>query len=272
MVQLDLAMNPYLFGCLVLLAAWLVGLVVVRLWRPKEHLAEFWWASLVCALLGLTEPLFVPEYWDPPSVLKLGRWDLESFLFCFAVGGITAIFPEVPAARRLFSDLSLRFWVLGRRLLGSLMKWLTGGVEPEESETSSRSEVRMTRRELTQDNMILAAAFMGAFGATAHLNLNVIYDAAIACVAMAVFIAWRRPGLRWQILSGGASFTLVYAIVLRLVGLAYPDFYARHWNLSQLSGLWILGAPAEEYLFALTLGFFWSPLYEAWKDVSKAPM
>ncbi len=231
MVQVDLAMNPYLFGCFVLLAFWLVGWVVVRLWRSKEQLAEFWWASLVCGLLGFTEALFVPEYWDPPSVLKVGRWDLESFLFCFTIGGITAVFPEVPAARRVFSNLSRRLWTHGRRLLGTLMRWLTGGVEAVQPGTSPRVEVRMTREELTQDNMILAATFMGALGATAHLNLNVIYDAAITCVTIACFIAWRRPALGWQILSGGATFTLIYAIVLKLVGLLYPDFYVKHWNL-----------------------------------------
>ena len=39
------------------------------------------WASLCTAPLGLTEPLFVPAYWSPPSLLNLARttgFDIES--------------------------------------------------------------------------------------------------------------------------------------------------------------------------------------------------
>lgn len=47
--------------------------------------------SLGTMLLGLTEPLFVPEYWNPPTLWDLARrtgFDLESLVFAFAIGGI----------------------------------------------------------------------------------------------------------------------------------------------------------------------------------------
>jgi len=47
--------------------------------------------SLATMPLGLTEPLFVPTYWNPPTLLDLARrtgFDLESLLFSFAIGGI----------------------------------------------------------------------------------------------------------------------------------------------------------------------------------------
>lgn len=271
MLTVDLAMNAYLFGCLVLLVMWAAALAALRRWR-RQDLPEFWWASLSCTLLGFTEPLFVPEYWSPPSVLKWGRWDLESFVFCFAVGGVTAVLPELPAARNLFYEASYRLWLLGRRIAELFRSRLLATAAVARTGSAPFSELKLAQSELTQDNMILVAAFLGAFGTTAHLGLNVIYDTAIACVAMAVFIGWRRPNLRWQILGGGAGFALVYGVVLRIVGAVYPDFYRSHWNLSALSGIWILGAPAEEYLFALTLGLFWAPLYEAWKSASLAPV
>jgi len=79
------------------------------------------------------------------------------------------------------------------------------------------------------------------------------------------FIWWRRPKLKWQIIGGGISFTIIYTVVLIIAGQVFPDFYD-HWNLDDLSGLWFAGAPLEEYLFAFTFGALWAPLYEAWKD------
>lgn len=52
------------------------------------------WASLFTAPFGLTEPLFVPEYWSPPSLFDLAHsigFDIESLIFSFAIGGIVAV-------------------------------------------------------------------------------------------------------------------------------------------------------------------------------------
>jgi hypothetical protein len=61
--------------------------------------------SLGTMPLGLTEPLFVPAYWNPPTLLDLAHrtgFDLESLLFSFAIGGIVfaaygAIWRTTPA-------------------------------------------------------------------------------------------------------------------------------------------------------------------------------
>jgi hypothetical protein len=50
--------------------------------------------SAATSLLGLSEPIFVPEYWNPPSLFDLAArtgFDLESLVFCFAIGGIGAV-------------------------------------------------------------------------------------------------------------------------------------------------------------------------------------
>jgi len=52
------------------------------------------WVSLLTAPFGLTEPLFVPEYWNPPSLFNLAArtgFDIESIIFCFAIGGVGAV-------------------------------------------------------------------------------------------------------------------------------------------------------------------------------------
>jgi len=48
------------------------------------------WRSWLTALFGLTEPRFVPEYWNPPSLFDLAQctgFDIESLIFCFGIGG-----------------------------------------------------------------------------------------------------------------------------------------------------------------------------------------
>jgi len=52
--------------------------------------------------LGLTEPLFVPAYWNPPSLFELAQrtgFDIESLIFSFAIGGIGAVLYDVLARR-----------------------------------------------------------------------------------------------------------------------------------------------------------------------------
>ncbi len=115
------------------------------------------------------------------------------------------------------------------------------------------------------ENMILVVAFIAMFGAMAQFGLNIIYDAAIVCVVTALFVGWRRPGLRWQILGGGLTFLVIYTVVLVVTGLVYPNFYD-HWNIADLTNIWLLGALLEEYLFAFTFGLVWAPLYETWKQ------
>ena len=64
------------------------------------------WASLCTAPLGLTEPLFVPAYWSPPSLLNLARttgFDIESLIFSFAIGGIGAVLYDIIAGRVLIT-------------------------------------------------------------------------------------------------------------------------------------------------------------------------
>jgi hypothetical protein len=265
--QIDLRMNGYLFGCLLLLAFWLLIRIGLGLRKdPKKSwmLREFWWASLTCAALGFTEPLFVPEYWSPPSILKLGRWDFESFPFCLAVGGITAVLAELPPFKGFLVDLYFSF--------ERILRW---GLERISKKTGYRIDaaifkqaavsVLIPRDQLRMENMLLVTFSLAVFGVTGQFAINIIYKAAIVSFSSALWIAWRRPSLRWQVLGGGISFTLLYTIVLVVTPLRYPDFFT-HWNLQALSGIRILGAPAEEYLYAFTFGSFWAPLYEAWKQ------
>jgi Lycopene cyclase len=259
-MRINFSMNPYLFGCIILFAWWLVVFVIVRTRGTARNRHEFWWGSLACSLLGFTEPIFVPEYWDPPSVLAYRRWDLESFLFCFFVGGIAGVAPEWRPLRRLFLSIDYGIWAMSRRVY-EWFQQLTGAERLRAS-----SDIAFRHDDLRRDNALLGAIFLGAFGFTAHLGLNVIYDAALTCLVVGAYVAWYRPRLRWQVWAGGLIFTVIYTVVLLLTGQRYPTFYDDHWNLPALSGIRPLGAPLEEYIFAFGMGVFWAPLFESWRN------
>jgi hypothetical protein len=264
MWQIDLRMNGYLFGCLVLMAFWLLTRVAVGLKEKRGMLRELWWGSITCAALGFTEPLFVPEYWSPPSILKFGRWDFESFPFCFAVGGISAVLTEIGPVKGFIVDLQFRLHMILRWIL-RLVSRSSGGRLHARMLDRPPVNVLIPRDQLRIENMLLVTFILAVFGAVGQFHLNIIYKSAIVSFSSALMIAWRRPGLRWQILGGGISFTVIYTVVLVVTGYRYPNFYD-HWNLQVLSGIRTLGAPAEEYLYAFTFGAFWAPLYEAWKQ------
>jgi hypothetical protein len=62
-------------------AVWLV------LYVSKPHLRhQMLWVSVLTALTGLLEPIFVPRYWTPPSLFNLAattHFDVESLVFSF---------------------------------------------------------------------------------------------------------------------------------------------------------------------------------------------
>ena len=75
------------------------SLIILALWAliyvsKKEVRKEMLKMSLITMPFGLTEPLFVPEYWFPPSLFDLAiktGFDIESLIFSFAIGGIGTV-------------------------------------------------------------------------------------------------------------------------------------------------------------------------------------
>lgn len=86
--------------------AWLIwSLILIGIWgviyfflNTKNKRREMLIVSLWTSAFGLTEPLFVPEYWSPPSLFKLALrtgFDIESLIFSFGIGGIAVIIYEL---------------------------------------------------------------------------------------------------------------------------------------------------------------------------------
>lgn len=188
------------------------------------------WASLLTAPLGLTEPLFVPAYWNPPSLFDLARttgFDIESVIFSFGIGGIGAV---------LYDSLT------GRKLAN------VGAAE----RFSGRHRLHI---------LALVTPFV-SFSILYWFAWNPIYPAVIALVMGAVAAGLCRPDLGGKIWIGSLLFAGFYGVFLLGVEWTAPGYIERVWNLPALSGFTISGVPVEELLFAASFGAYWSSVYD----------
>jgi hypothetical protein len=179
---------------------------------------------------GLTEPIFVPKYWNPPSLFDLAArtgFDIESLIFSFAIGGIAAVFYEAI------------FKVRRRKM----------------TESEMRSRRHMFHRLAIISPVI---AFVPLYIFT---GLNPIYSTSVAMAVGGVSSLLCRPDLKRKIIIGGVLFVGLYFVFFLSINLVFPTFI-NSWNLSALTGILIVGVPLEELMFAFTFGMMWSSIYE----------
>ena len=193
-----------------------------------------WRASLVTALFGVTEPLFVPAYWNPPSLFELAQrtgFDVESFVFSFALGGIGTVLYDTLTKRHLVPASSpMRGAPMHRFHLAALLLPLV------------------------------------AFVPLYFLPWNPIYPVLVCLTAGAIASVVCRPDLRRKTLVGGLLFLGLYGVFMLALRWFAPAYIGEVWNLPALSGVLLYGVPLEELLFGFAFGSYWSGVYEhlAW--------
>ena len=215
------------------LCPWAVLYVAV-----PEHRMVMWKSSLFMAPFGLTEPLFVPEYWNPPSLFDLAQrtgFDVESILFSFAIGGIDAVLYNLVMRRRLVPIPA-----------------------------HERHDLRHRFHRLA-----VALPFV-LFPVLYFLPWNPIYAGIAAMFAGGVAAVLCRPDLLPNTVVGGVLFLVFYTIFLIGLESSAPGYIAQVWNLPALSGVTPYGLPLEELLFGFGFGLFWTGLYEhfTWKRLA----
>jgi len=187
--------------------------------------------SLATSVLGLTEPIFVPEYWTPPSLFNLAAttgFDIESLLFSFGIGGLAVViydyffavrYQNVSASERQYSRHRLHYWALGAA------------------------------------PVVFAVLYLVT-------DLNPIYSTIIA-LTVGGFATWYcRPDLKVKMFASAAVFTVLYYVYFLSLLLFFPNYVMEVWNLEALTGIFVTGIPLEELLFAASFGFLWSSIYE----------
>lgn len=208
-----------------LLVPW--GLVY---WLFPVHRRAMLWASLFTMPFGLSEPLFVPEYWLPPSLFDLAEntgFDIESLIFCFGIGGVGAVFYN-----------------------------LLSGQVPSQIAVDER------HKPLHRHHYKALMAPFVVFVPLYSLPWNPIYPSIVAMLVGVIASTLCRPDLKRKSWIGGILFLVYYAIFLTGLEWSAPGYIERVWNLDALSGIMLGFVPIEELLFAVFFGMYWSGVYE----------
>lgn len=232
-------MIPDRYVWLVWSSAFLIPWIAAYTAFPRQRQAMVW-ASVFTAPFGLTEPLFVPAYWSPPSLFDLARttgFDIESLIFSFGIGGIGAVLynlltgrelAPVADAERHSSQHKLHDWALAVPLVSFPFLYL--------------------------------------------FSWNQIYPAISAMVLGAAAAILCRPDLARKTWVGAILFVAFYTVLLLGLEWTAPGYIERVWNLGALSGLRVAGMPLEELLFAAAFGAYWSGVYDhfTWRKLARA--
>lgn len=227
-------MMAYHYVWLIWSSAFLLPWVLLYALFP-QHRVAMWWASVFMMPFGLTEPIFVPEYWNPPSLFELAQktgFDIESFIFSFAIGGIAAVLYNI---------------ILHKRI-----------------EVVSHAERLQNRHRWHR--WALAVPF-AVFPMLYFLPWNPIYAGIAAMVLGAIAAVLCRPDLKSVTLLGGVIFLALYSIFLLGLKWSVPGYIEQVWNFKALSGIVIYGLPIEELMFGFSFGLVWTGIYEhfTWK-------
>ena len=210
-------------------SAFLIPWIALYAGNPTLRRA-MWRTSGATALLGLTEPLFVPTYWNPPSLFELARrtgFDIESFIFAFAVGGIGVA---------LYHSLAHHHF--------------------------SRAPAAVRREPLHRFHLAALIIPLASFAPLYFLPWNPIYPSIVVLGLGAIASVLCRPSLRTPTLVGGAVFLGMYAAFMLGLKWFAPGYIAEVWNLPALHGGLVYGIPLEELLFGFTFGSYWAGVYE----------
>lgn len=226
----------WLSWSLLLVGIWGVAYLLVRSPEIRRTMLK---VSLWTSLLGLTEPLFVPEYWLPPSLFDLAAntgFDIESLIFSFGVGGLGFV---------------LYFFIF-----------------PVKGEEEFTVDERIAARHRYHPWLLLVAPvlFVALFLVT---GLNPIYISVIALMVGGVATWYCRPDLKMKMFVSAFLFLGLYFVFFLTLIIFEPGYVLKVWNLPAISGILVAGIPIEELMFAFSFGFFWSTTYEhfAWKKL-----
>ena len=186
--------------------------------------------SLATMLFGFTEPIFVPDYWNPPSLFELAQrtgFDIESLIFSFAIGGIGTVLYD-----------------------GLLHRTLAPTTPAERNATWHKLHFGAL--------MLPFVLFVPLY----LLPWNPIYAVLASLAVGAIASDLCRPELLRKSFVGGVLFLALYAAFMLGLKFFAPGYIVEVWNLPALRGGLLYGIPVEELWFGLTFGLYWSAVYE----------
>lgn len=183
---------------------------------------------LVGILMGIVAIIFEHlyakyDYWQP--VYLFSEFPFEDFYYGFIFGGISA--------------------EIGEQLVGK--------------GNSIRREFPVRIKLLP---IFIVIGFVGFVVCVDVLSLNSITAHIIAPLIVGLVTIFYRIDLLPGMLFSGLIMTILTFLMFQTLLIINPTLFENFWMLENLSGIYILNIPIEEYLFAFLVGFAAGNIYE----------
>ncbi len=222
-------MYEYLLGSLSLLFIWIIFYS-----KRKDLRKQTLWTSSIVMLFAFMGPLYVPEWWKPPTLFDLASktgLDIESFIFSFAIGGLIA---------------SVYYHIF-----------------------KVKSKKIETKKGIRIDALFFAMIIFAGF--LLFTEIHPAHSSAISMFLGGIIILIKRRDLLRKVIFTSSFFTISYLIGFKIFIITFPEFIENFYSLSNLSGILICGIPFEEFSFAFSISFLWSGMYEYvnWYKIEK---
>ncbi len=191
----------------------------------KDLRKEILFGSLLGLPFGFSELLIVPEYWNPPSIFNLIHklgFGIESFIFAFFVAGIAAVAYEF----------------------------------------ITKSKLKRIKSDHKTHIFPYIAVMLWFVALEIFIPSKTVFNLCFALLAGAGIIAIKRPDLIKQIVISGFIFGVLYTLLFFFFMKLFPGFIQQTYSLQNFLGVFILGVPIEETLFAFSVGACWSTFFE----------
>ena len=222
-------MYAYLMWCIILGITWAILFL-----HRKDLRYEMIFTTLFFLPFGLTQFLFVPQYWNPQVIHKfLGLFDLESLLFMAFTGGISSVIYQEIFNYRLRKSKQELAWRYHSYIIYSTIILFT-------------------------ILLVLVKLFT---------TLSVLRTSLLFLLILTPYFLIARKDLLKASLLGALAFTAVYIISLLMIDFSFGGFVSREWTTDGLLGIYLLRIPLEEYLYALFFGMVGSIIFQEIKNV-----
>jgi hypothetical protein len=214
----------YLLGTGVTAILWLVFYITRKDLRRKLILS-----SLFLAPIGISERLFIPEYWNPQfqTIPISENIFLGSILFCFFSGGFVAVLYQVTFKEKIFDIKCINPFIT---LVGPTLLLL----------------YPILSFQVDFMKISLLSMFVGGIITLFNLEYKI----------------------RKKVIYSATFNTLVYFAFFFIFWYSFPTL-SLSYNFNNLSNFRILGTPLEEILWVFSFSLYWTPMYEIWRNVKR---
>lgn len=164
------------------------------------------------------------DYWNPSFAFSIPY--IEDFLYGFIFGGIST----------------------------EVAEFLVGKTDSKKPTHQARPWFFLVFAAMTTVCFVILVHILGLNSIWAHIVPPLIVGATVSIL--------RRDLFKLSLLSGLIVMVLAFLMLSALKLIFTTPVFHSHWQLDNLSGVFMLGIPLEELLFAFSLGFGAANVYE----------